>query len=155
MILSGKRISTFHFKKDDGSWSEPLNMGPDINTFGVEATPFLAADNTTLYFSTNARPGYGYYDIFMTRRLDESWTKWSEPVNLGPNINTPGWDGYFTIPASGDYSYLVSTDNSLGYGDIFRVKVSEAVKPKPVALIKGQVYNLKTSEFLEAEYHLF
>jgi outer membrane protein OmpA-like peptidoglycan-associated protein len=162
LIMSIERDDTFgdkdlyvSSKKDDGSWSEPMNMGPDINTFGVEATPFLAADNTTLYFSTNARPGYGYYDIFMTRRLDDSWTKWSEPVNLGPNINTPGWDGYFTIPASGDYSYLVSTDNSLGYGDIFRVKVSETVKPKPVALIKGQVFNIKTSEFIEAEITYF
>jgi hypothetical protein len=91
----------------------------------------------------------------MTRRLNDSWTEWSEPVNLGPDINTPGWDGYFTIPASGDYSYLVSTDNSLGYGDIFRVKVSEAVKPKPVALIKGQVFNQKTSDFLEADITYF
>ena len=162
LILSIERDDTFGdkdlyvtFKKDDGSWSEPLNMGPDINSFGVEATPFLAADNTTLYFSTNARPGYGYYDIFMTRRHDDSWTAWSEPVNLGPNINTPGWDGYFTIPASGDYSYLVSTDNSLGFGDIFRVKVSEAVKPKPVALVKGHVFNLKTSEFIEADITYF
>jgi outer membrane protein OmpA-like peptidoglycan-associated protein len=162
LIMSIERDDTFgdkdlyvSFKKGDGSWSEPLNMGAGINTFGVEATPFLAADNTTLYFSTNARPGYGYYDIFMSRRLDDSWTKWSEPVNLGPDINTPGWDGYFTIPASGDYSYLVSTDNSLGFGDIFRVKVSEAIKPEPVALVRGQVYNLKTSEFLEADITYF
>jgi outer membrane protein OmpA-like peptidoglycan-associated protein len=162
LIMSIERDDTYgekdlyvSFKKEDGSWSEPLNMGLDINTYGVEATPFLAADNTTLYFSTNARPGYGYYDIFMTRRMDDTWTKWSEPFNLGPSINTPGWDGYFTIPASGDYAYLVSTENSFGYGDIFRVKVSEASKPKPVALIKGQVYNLKTSEFLEASITYF
>lgn len=162
LLMSIERDDTYgekdlyvSFKKQDGSWTEPLNMGTDINTYGVEATPFLAADNTTLYFSTNARPGYGYYDIFMTRRMDDTWTKWSEPVNLGPSINTPGWDGYFTISASGDYAYLVSTENSLGYGDIFRVKVSEASRPKPVALIKGQVYNLKTSEFLEASITYF
>jgi outer membrane protein OmpA-like peptidoglycan-associated protein len=162
LIMSIERDDTFgekdlyvSFKNNDGSWSEPLNMGPDINTFGVEATPFLAADNATLYFSTNARPGYGYYDIYMTRRMDDSWIKWSEPVNLGPGINTPGWDGYFTIPASGDYAYLVSTENSFGYGDIFRVKVSEAARPKPVALIKGKVFNFKTSEFLEASITYF
>ncbi|TSA36053.1 MAG: hypothetical protein D4R64_08520 [Porphyromonadaceae bacterium] len=157
LIMAIEREDTFggldlyvSLKKDDGSWWEPRNMGPDINTYGKEGTPFLAADNTTLYFATNARPGYGGYDIFTTRRLDDTWTAWSELENLGPNINTPRWDAYFTIPASGEYCYLVSSDNSLGEGDIFRVKVSEAAKPNPVALIKGQVYNLKTSAFLEA-----
>lgn len=146
----GKKDLYVSSKKDDGTWTKPVNMGQDVNTFGDEGTPFLAADNSTLYYTANARPGYGDYDIFMTRRLDDTWTKWSEPKNMGPNINTPGWDAYFTIPASGDYSYLVSTDNSYGYGDIFRVKVSEAAKPIPVALIKGQVFNLKTKEYLEA-----
>ncbi|MCX6223665.1 MAG: hypothetical protein NTV01_02745, partial [Bacteroidia bacterium] len=134
---------------------EPRNMGPDINTFGSECTPYLAADNTTLYFATNARPGFGGHDLFMTRRLDDTWAAWSEPENLGPNINTPRWDAYFTIPASGEYCYLVSTDNSLGREDIFRTKVSEAAKPNPVALIKGLVYKNNTSEFLEADITYF
>lgn len=162
MIMSVERKDSFgkkdlyvSFKKDDGTWTAPLNIGEDVNTFGDEGTPFLAADNSTLYFTANARPGYGEYDIFITRRLDDTWTNWSEPKNLGPNINTPGWDAYFTIPASGDYSYLVSTDNSYGDGDIFSVKVAEAAKPIPVALIKGQVFNPKTKEFLEASITYF
>ena len=157
MILSLERKDSYgekdfyiSFRQDDDSWSEPLNMGSDINTFGDEGTPFIAADNVTLYFSSNAYPGYGSHDIYITRRLDETWTKWSKPQNLGPSINTPGWDAYFTIPASGDYSYLVSTDNSFGNEDIFRIKVSEAAKPNPVALITGKVFNLKSSTFIEA-----
>jgi len=162
LIISLERNDTFgdqdlyvSFKRENGSWSEPQNMGSDINTFGGEITPFLAADNTTLYYATNARPGYGNYDIFLTRRLDDTWTKWTEPENLGPNINTPGWDAYFTIPASGEYSYLVSTDNSFGMEDIFRVKVSKAARPNPVVLIKGKVFNIKSSEFLEANITYF
>lgn len=162
LIMSIERDDTFgkqdlyvSVRKDDDSWSEPLNMGPDLNTFGTEITPFLAADNTTLYFATNGRPGYGEFDIFLSRRLDDSWTSWSKPENLGPNINTTNWDGYFSIPASGDYTYLVSNDHSLGFGDIFRVKVAETARPNPVALIKGQVYDLKTLDFLEATITYF
>jgi hypothetical protein len=108
LYLCGQDLYVSH-RKADGSWSQPLNMGPDINTFGDEMAPFLATDNTTLYFATYARPGYGNHDIFITRRLDDSWASWSAPANMGPNINTPGGDAYFTIPASGEYSYLVSS----------------------------------------------
>ena len=67
---------------DDGiNFSKPKNLGSTINTplsdFGV----FLAPDNKTLYFSSFGHPGYGSSDIFISRRLDDSWTKWSKPEN--------------------------------------------------------------------------
>ncbi|MEY3444182.1 MAG: outer membrane protein, partial [Bacteroidota bacterium] len=100
------------FLKPDGAWTEPQNMGVVVNTAGGESTPFLAADDATLYFSTNGRVGYGSKDMYMTRRLDSTWTNWSEPQNLGPLLNTPAWDAYYSIPASGDYAYFVSYQNS-------------------------------------------
>jgi len=157
LVLSIEREDTYgqkdlyvSHKKSDGTWTEPLNMGPGINTYGDEMAPFLAADNTTLYFATNSRPGYGNYDIFITRRLYESWTSWTEPANMGPNINTTGGDAYFTISASGEYSYLVSANNTYGGADIFRVKVAEVARPNAVALISGQVFDQKTLQTLEA-----
>jgi outer membrane protein OmpA-like peptidoglycan-associated protein len=157
LILSIEREDTYgckdlyvSHKKSDGTWSRPLNMGPDINTYGDEMSPFLAADNSTLYFATYARAGYGNYDIFITRRLDNSWTSWSEPENMGPNINTEGGDAYFTISAFGEYSYLVSSRNTYGDADIFRVRVAEVARPKPVALISGKVFDQKSSQILEA-----
>ena len=80
------------FRKVDGSWSRPKNLGSTINTIKAENSPFLASDGVTLYFSTNGRPGYGKNDIFMSRRLDDSWVNWSEPENLGPSINTKDMD---------------------------------------------------------------
>src|SRR6185503_9846406 len=67
--------------------SEPVNMGGVINTDLEESSPFLAADNKTLYFASKGHVGYGGYDIFVTTRLDDSWTNWSEPRNLGPAVN--------------------------------------------------------------------
>lgn len=139
------------FLLDNGNWSAPLNLGSDINTAGKESTVFLAPDNRTLYFSSEGHNGYGGHDVFISRRLDESWTKWSEPQNLGPGINTPDWDAYFSIPASGEYAYFVSNSNSFGGNDIFRVPLSEALRPKPVVLMSGRVIDAKTKQPVEAD----
>ncbi|MEN8120905.1 MAG: OmpA family protein [Bacteroidota bacterium] len=138
------------FRQVNGDWSKPKNLGKNINTKGAENSPFLASDGITLYFSTNGRPGYGKNDIFLTRRLDDSWTKWSEPENLGPSINTPDFDAYFTIPASGDFAYLVSGENSHGKADIWRIKLADVLKPRPVVLVYGKVLNSETKEPIEA-----
>jgi outer membrane protein OmpA-like peptidoglycan-associated protein len=139
------------FRKADGTWTKPKNLGKTINSPKSENSPFLASDGITLYFSTNGRPGYGQNDIFMSHRLDDSWTNWSEPENLGPSINTPGMDAYFTIPASGEYAYVVSGEKSLGQADIFKLKLPMAVKPKPVVLVYGKVLNSVTKEPIQSD----
>lgn len=138
------------FKKKDRHYSKPLNLGSTINSAGGELSPFLSPDNKTLYFASDKWPGYGSADIFVSRRLDDTWQNWTQPQNLGPEINTAGWDAYFTVPASGTEAYLVSDENSIGNNDIFRIPLVEAAKPEPVVLIKGRVLNKKTNEPLEA-----
>lgn len=128
------------FLQDDGTWSEPQNLGRTINTFGDEVSPFLASDGVTLYYSSNgAKGGLGDQDVWVTRRLDNSWTNWSTPVNLGPQINTPDYDAYYVIPACGDFAYMVSKKGSMGGMDIFRLPIPPDAKPKPVMLLSGTV----------------
>ncbi len=153
LILSVERSDTqggrdlyVSFMQTDSTWSEPLNLGMQVNTFADDITPFLAADNVTLYYSTKGEPGYGDNDIFVTRRLDDTWTNWSTPLNLGPAINTADWDAYYTIPASGEYAYFVSYKNTLGKSDVFRIKLPDAAKPNPVVLVHGKVINQKTGK---------
>jgi OmpA-OmpF porin, OOP family len=136
---------------DNGKWTEPKPLGNAINTAYDESTPFMAADGVTLYFSSNRPGGYGQNDIYLTRRLDDSWTKWSEPVNLGPQINTEQWDGYYTIPASGDIAYMVSYKNTLGKADIVQIRLNKNVKPEPVAMLTGKVLDSKTQQPVEAQ----
>jgi len=138
------------FKLSNNEWTKPKNLGKNINTKGAENAPFLASDGVTLYFSTNGRPGYGANDIFLTRRLDNTWTNWSEPENLGPSINSSKVDSYFTIPASGKYAYLVSEENSHGKADIWRIKLDEVLKPRPVILVYGKVLNSETKKPIDA-----
>jgi len=135
------------FLQENGEFSEPKNLGQVINTFAAESSPFLAADGVTMYYSTSGYPGYGDADIYMTRRLDSTWTNWSAPQNMGPDINSANWEGYYTIPASGKYAYVVSSNGGIeGSLDLFRVKLPQALKPEPVVLIYGKVLNSKTKE---------
>lgn len=135
----------------DGSWSEPKSLGKKINAPETdEMTPYMASDGVTMYFSSNHAGGLGDNDIWMTKRLDKTWQKWSDPVNLGAPINTPGWDAFFTLDAGGEYAYLTTEQNTLGESDIVQVKLLEREKPNPVVLVSGNVYNKKTLQPLSA-----
>ena len=139
------------FLQKDDTWTEPKSLGKTINRPETdEMTPYLAADGVTLYFSSNRPGGLGDNDIWMSKRLDSTWTKWSEPVNLGAPINTPDWDAFFTLDAGGEYAYLTNSTDTYGESDIVRVKLLEREKPDPVVLVKGNVYNKKTNEPLSA-----
>ena len=137
--------------KDDGTYSKPVPLGSTINTDGDEHSPFLASDGKTLYFSSDREGGLGNNDIWMSKRENDSWTKWSEPVNLGNEVNTEDWDAYYSIDAQGKYAYMASQKNSKGKEDIVRIKLKEEVQPDPVVLIRGKVYNEKTKEPLNAK----
>lgn len=147
----GEKDLMVSFLQDDGTWSEPVNMGHNINTWRDEFTPYIAADGVTMFFSSYGHKGYGKADVFMTKRLDDTWTNWSDPVNCGPVINSKNWDAYFRIDAQGNYGYMVSTgEKSLGEEDLFRIKLGEGLKPEILNIISGKVYNAKTDEVIEA-----
>ncbi|MBI1836773.1 MAG: OmpA family protein [Flavobacteriia bacterium] len=90
----------YYSKKDNGTWSNPIHMGNVINTPGFEISPFLTKGLDTLFFSSNGLGGEGDGDIFFAVRLDDSFTNWSAPKNLGNKINSPKFDAYFSITAS-------------------------------------------------------
>jgi OOP family OmpA-OmpF porin len=139
------------FLQKNDVWTAPKNLGKKINLSDYnQMSPFIAADGVTLYFSSDRPGGLGEMDIWMTKRLDESWTKWSDPVNLGAPINTEGSEAFFTLDAGGEYAYLTSSDGAYGASDIVRVKLLEKEKPDPVVLVSGNVYNAKTKEPLSA-----
>ncbi|MDP2386396.1 MAG: OmpA family protein [Bacteroidota bacterium] len=128
------------FLQSDSTWTEPKNIGRALNTVGGESTAFIAADGKTLYFSSDGHPGYGKKDIFMSRRLDDTWLNWSTPQNLGSKVNSANSDAKFSVPASGEYAYLISYDKATEW-DIYKIKVPESAKPFPTVLVQGIVYN--------------
>ena len=146
----GERDFYVSFFKEDSIWSEPLNMGQTLNSVGDESSPFLAADDETLYFSTNGRGGYGSYDIYVSKRLDDTWVNWSEPQNMGPDINSERDDLFFNIPVTGNFAYYtksISEDDA----DIYRVELPLRVMPNEVIVVKGRLLNKETGEPIEAK----
>lgn len=139
------------FAEGNNIWTAPKSLGKKINLPDYnEMSPFIAADGVTLYFASDRPGGIGEMDIWMSKRLDDSWTKWSDPVNLGKPINTEGSEAFFTLDAGGEYAYLTSSDGAFGASDIVRIKLLEKEMPNPVILVSGNVYNAKTKEPLSA-----
>jgi len=122
-------------KGADGKWTAPKNMGGTINTQFQELSPSLSADGKTLYFSSNGRKGYGSFDIFSSVRLDDTWTNWSMPVNLGPDFNSEGRELFFRAYEHAGFSLYGSTKNSDGYSDIRIFLSSEPPALDTAALI--------------------
>lgn len=104
--------------KENGQWTEPKNLGKIINTQFQELSPSLSEDTRVLYFSSNGRTGHGSFDVYAARRLDDTWTNWSVPENLGPAINTPGRELFYRVYGDKGLALFTTTTSSDGYGDI-------------------------------------
>jgi outer membrane protein OmpA-like peptidoglycan-associated protein len=126
----------------DGSYSEPLSLGAVVNSPGFDFAPWLTPDGQTLYFASYGHMGYGSADIFMSRRLDDSWTRWSEPRNLGPALNGPGFNAYFSFAPDGKTAYYTSSLTPSGAADIWRtgrvVPPDSAATPASPVLITDE-----------------
>lgn len=102
----------------EAGWSKPQHLGSVINSKGFEISPFLSADKSTLYFSSNGQGGLGNADIFASTRLDESWDNWSEPENLGSPINSPAFDAYFYLSNDNEVYFASNRDGK--YSDLYQ-----------------------------------
>ncbi|MCC6841195.1 MAG: PD40 domain-containing protein [Flavobacteriales bacterium] len=111
----------------NGQWSEPLNLGPKVNTPFDEDAPFLHSDGTTLFFSSNGHNTMGGFDIFKAALLDPDMNQWDEPVNMGCPLNTVNDDIYFCLGQDGRTGYFSSSrDGGLGGQDIHEVVFPES-----------------------------
>jgi OmpA-OmpF porin, OOP family len=149
LIMAVDRYDTYgakdlyvSFLQRDNRWTEPMNLGNDINTAHMESSPYLAADNETLYFSSKGFSGYGGSDVYISRRLDDTWTNWTEPENLGPDINSSGDDVFFNIPPSGQFAYYSKSQQD-GNGDIYKIAMPVFYQPAPVVSLSGKVTDVE------------
>jgi hypothetical protein len=105
-----------------GRWSEPTNLGSTINTRGFEMSPFMSNDGKLLFFASSGRAdGLGEADIYVSERLYDDWTVWSEPVNLGPKINSDKFDAYFSMGKDGRGYFASNKESETGFSDLYYV----------------------------------
>jgi tetratricopeptide (TPR) repeat protein len=125
-------------KLPDGTWGNARNLGPAINTHYDEEAPMVYLDGKTLYFSSEGHNSMGLFDIFYSTMNPDS--TWSEPVNLGFPINTPGDDFFFVPTIQRNQAYYASTrfPDNFGGLDIYLVEFEKEFEGK-LAVIEGKV----------------
>jgi peptidoglycan-associated lipoprotein len=89
------------------TWSEPINLGPNINTEGNEMFPYIH-DDGTLYFSSDMHPGMGGLDIFYATKTGEEPTDWSVPQNMKSPINSNGDDFGIILEPTKEHGFFTS-----------------------------------------------
>jgi outer membrane protein OmpA-like peptidoglycan-associated protein/tetratricopeptide (TPR) repeat protein len=104
---------------EDGSFGTPENLGSKVNTAGYESFPFIADDNTTLYFASSGHPGLGGTDVFQINLAS------GEATNLGQPVNTE----------KDDFSFSFSKDKNLGFFSSNRNGNDDFFKAIPICAV--------------------
>jgi outer membrane protein OmpA-like peptidoglycan-associated protein len=141
------------FLQENGSFGTPINLGPMINTPGAERTPFLHPDGKTLYFSSNGyNVNLGDLDVYKSVRLDDTWTNWSEPINIGKELNTSGTDWGFKLTAASDRGFMSKLNVTKNLENIyaFTPLPKKALPEERVIAIEGRIMD-ENGQPLEAD----
>jgi OOP family OmpA-OmpF porin len=131
----------------DNKYTRPEKLA--LSTATDEVGPFISPDQKVLYFASgrNAPNKQGGVDIYRSERLDDTWTNWSEPINLGKPINTAALDFYFTIDRDGNI--FTSRANKAVEGA--QLDLYQLVPKKITIQLAGSVLNEKTLDPLPAD----
>lgn len=134
-------------KKENGDWSDPMNMGPELNGPYDEDSPFISITNEEFYFATNDHRSMGGYDILMARWNGETWTN---AENLGYPFNRLNDDLYFTTTIDGTKGFLTSCrEEGLGQLDIYEV-FNKYLQVRPIIILDGEIVQSDGTELPES-----
>jgi outer membrane protein OmpA-like peptidoglycan-associated protein/tetratricopeptide (TPR) repeat protein len=146
------KMDLWRSTRTGGVWSEPENLGPNINTEGNEMSPHIHKDNQTLYFSSDGWIGLGGFDLFVTRKINDS--SWVPPQNLGYPINRWSDEIGMVVSTDGLKAYYSASFDAGQGKDIYMFDLPLPVRPEPVSYIQGTVFDEVTQKPLIAEFEL-
>lgn len=137
-------------KMPDGNWSEPQNLGPEVNTHMAEDYPQFSPDGRYLYFSSNGHPGMGGFDVYLTEWNTEN-NIWTKAKNMGYPLNTPADNRSISFNEDGSSAYVsVWRPDSQGNLDIYRADLKERGNLPALVRIQVPTGNVSTP-FINAE----
>lgn len=128
------RCDIYSSLKENGRWTEAINIGSPVNSAFWEAQPSISPDGKTLYFVSNRDGGFGKKDIWMSNKLENG--RWSKPINMGENVNSAEDEQSPFIHPDNKTLYFAS-EGKVGMGgfDLFKVtKNSDGTWSKPLNL---------------------
>lgn len=140
---------------DQGNWTPPMNLGDEINTPKEDVSPFIHPNNTTLYYASNGKTGFGGYDIYYTQRAGDGWEavqNFGAPVNTGEDqvslfISSDGKQGYYSLEDKSDPAIK---------SKLFEFNVPQDMQfAARTSYVTGIVTDSETGEMLEAEIELY
>lgn len=138
--LGGFGLSDLYYsvKTIDNKWHKAVNMGPIINTRNSEVSPFFHHVYNVLYFSSNGQNlNFGEFDIYKSYH---DGLNWGEPKNIGPLVNGPGSEFYFTIDSkSEDLYYARSVENSMSNLDLYSFPLPMEAQPGANTTVTGSL----------------
>lgn len=104
-------------KEQDGTpiWGEPENLGPHVNSEQDERSPYITGDGGTLYFASDGHESFGKFDLFVSYF---SIGEWTQPINLGPSINSPEDEMFFFAPEREDIPFYFTSSRGGGAGKL-------------------------------------
>ncbi|PTX63790.1 WD40 repeat protein [Kordia periserrulae] len=125
---------------EDGTYSKPKNLGSEINTHKDEKFPYVMADNSALYFSSNGHYNLGGLDVFESKIIDG---KFSFPVNMGSSLNSPEDDFGFLMDQTNSGFFTSNRAGGKGGNDIYYFK-----REKTTQTLQGLIVDHKTNMIL-------
>ncbi len=115
----------YYIKKAGKTWSDPINLGANINTSSDEKCVFIHPSGKILFFSSNGfEECFGSYDLYYS--LKDEAGNWGKPINMGAPINTVKEEKTITVSKDGKTAYVGAYYNiqSRGDADIFQIDIS-------------------------------
>lgn len=132
-------------KDKDNQWQKAMNAGPIVNTRNSEVSPFYHHVFDVLYFSSNGHNlNFGEFDIYKAYWEDHAW---GEPKNIGPLVNGPGSEFYFTIDAKANNLYYArGAENAMHDLDLFSFPLPMEAQPGANTTFTGSLTDETTGE---------
>jgi OmpA-OmpF porin, OOP family len=151
----GQRDIWMSTMDEKGLWTKAVNVGPPINSEYDEMSPFIHVNGQSLFFATNALPGFGGYDLYVSERDSASWTT---PRNIGAPVNNHDDQFSLFITADGGkayYSHEETRDDGYSVSKIYEVSLPEENWIQNRSnYVKGIVRDKETKQFLSARIEL-
>jgi len=141
-------------KDSTNRWTRAQNAGSTINTKYDEISPFIHVNNRNLYFASNAHPGFGGLDIFVSEKVDN---KWSTPRNMGAPLNNFEDQYSFFVTADGERAYYSKDDaGKKNFTKLYTTPLPEQVQVRYYSnIVTGKVRDKETGKPIVAHVELY